>query len=383
MKRSSKYRERGFVLLVVLMLLAMSAVLGMSYLSSSSIRVRCSTNLATATRARYLAESAVEHALYALAADAGSLDETGQLPAGPYYADASGDPYLFYISADPETPGRYLIRGEATVDGAVQSTAATVEVAPARTLATEHSMIMGAGSTWLPPSLTIDGDFHINGNVMSLAHISGDASAVGSVSGFRMWIAGDIEEGVEEVEIPVPDAADYRTYVTGSMSGSAVELETDSVGEDNSLADGGAVTPQNPAGVVVLRPENGSYVRLTDNLEFTGTLVVDGHLVLDGEDIELLASDGFPALVVTGALVVKGDARAEIDGVVMVGQGVTGYGSTGNSRTEINGGLVVADGAYDFFLGGVHRVTYDAERCRIYDLRSNGARSAQVIAWHD
>ncbi len=383
MKRRNEHRECGFVLLVVLMLLAMSAVLGMSYLSSSSIRVRCSTNLARATRARYLAESAVEHALYALEVDADSLDETGQSPAGPYYADASGDPYVFYVSADAQVPGRFFVHGEATVDGAVQATAATVDVTPARTLATEHSMIMGAGSTWLPPSLTIDGDFHINGNVMSLAHISGDASAVGSVSGFRTWIAGDIEEGVEQVDIPAPDVADYQTYVTGSMSGSAVELEADAFGEDNSLADGGAVTPQNPAGVVVLRPENGSYVRLTDNLEFTGTLVVDGHLVLDGDDIELVASDGFPALVVTGALIVKDDAEAEIDGVVMVGQGVVGYGSTGDSRTEINGGLVLADGAYDFFLGGAHRVIYDAQRCRIYDLRSNGLRSARVVAWHD
>lgn len=87
----------AFALIMVLMLVAAASVLGMCCLWSSSIRLAGSQNFVTAARARMLAESGVQHAMYTLRTDAEALLAAGaDNPLGPYHLDSMNDSYWFY-----------------------------------------------------------------------------------------------------------------------------------------------------------------------------------------------------------------------------------------------------------------------------------------------
>ena len=114
--------QSGFVLLLVLVVVAAAAILGVSYLSGASMHMIGSTNLASAARARYLAESGLEHSLYVLQTDPGLLQsstEAGQL--GPFYVDGSDDRYTFYAAPGAGTDDIYTIIATGFSKGMKQS----------------------------------------------------------------------------------------------------------------------------------------------------------------------------------------------------------------------------------------------------------------------
>ena len=109
-------RQRGFALLLVLMLVLIAGTLGASYLASSSVKLAGSVNMANATRAKYLAESGLEHAMYLLRRNPGVLVNSVTVPLGPYQIDGSDNTYILWVVADVE-PGRYILWAQGTVDG--------------------------------------------------------------------------------------------------------------------------------------------------------------------------------------------------------------------------------------------------------------------------
>ena len=116
MNRSAK-RQTGFALMLVLVALVIAVVLGTSYLYSASIELASTENLMDSSRAMYLAESAVNHALYVLQSDPDSLPETEAESMGPFTIDSSGDTYRFFAVEDG--PGRHLLYGLGTC-GSIQ-----------------------------------------------------------------------------------------------------------------------------------------------------------------------------------------------------------------------------------------------------------------------
>ena len=114
-------------MMLVLATVVVASVLGMSYLTVTSVQVAGSTNLLRASRARYLAESGLHHGLYLLRTDSPVLAGHGSgNPLGPYYADGSDDPYFLYTRGI--TPTEHEVTGTATCRGLTRTTQSHVQV---------------------------------------------------------------------------------------------------------------------------------------------------------------------------------------------------------------------------------------------------------------
>jgi hypothetical protein len=120
-----------------------------------------------------------------------------------------------------------------------------------------------------------------------------------------------------------------------------------------------------------MKPEVGTEVRLTDNVDFEGTIVVDGDLVFAGTGITLTAVDGFPAVVITGRMLIRAGSETTINGLVVTQGGIVPEdGHALESSTTINGALIAGWLGYDPSLRGDHELNYVTERCSIYDFSS-------------
>ncbi|MHC4985542.1 MAG: LamG domain-containing protein [Planctomycetota bacterium] len=122
--RRSRRQQRGFSLLIVLMLVGIASTLGISYMSSSSIKSTSADNLTQAVRSRYLAEAGLEHAAWMLKTNPTSLPAS---PSGPFAIDATDDGYYFWGQATGEE-GMYLLTGRGAVGSLVRDVSATVYI---------------------------------------------------------------------------------------------------------------------------------------------------------------------------------------------------------------------------------------------------------------
>ncbi len=368
-----KNRQTGFALLLVMMALVMASILGLSYLSAASVRLVSSNNLLKASRAKYLAESGLQHALYVLRIDEGALDGSVNSPLGPFYLDGTGDSYSFYVVVDAENPVVYYLYAEAVVGGVKQRSSLTVLRNDPQMVATARAMLIGGGSAWLPQSLRINGDFHVNGHLFNWACIDGDASASGFIWDPNGKISGSAEPYSESQEFPNIQWQHYLNYPLGGVNYQAITFETNKLHKNDPVTKGAAITASNPGGVVYLKPESGSSVYLDKNLRFKGTLVIHGDLIIDGRNINLEAVDGFPAIVASGRIYVTNNARdVEINGLVKVWGGIMPYGATNHSSTTINGGLISSYYGHYVSLEGNHKLNYVEDRCAIYDFQPSG-----------
>lgn len=138
-------RRRGFALMIVLSLVAAASVLGLSFTSASTVRVRTADNFARLSRARYLAESGLQHAIYMMRCDsAGLLASSAAKAMGPYFVDDSDDTYSVYLKSQPASDEYVLVaRGQC---GQVQAEA-SVRVYCANTYA-EQLLDLGPRSYW-------------------------------------------------------------------------------------------------------------------------------------------------------------------------------------------------------------------------------------------
>ncbi|MHC4715673.1 MAG: hypothetical protein ACYS5V_01770, partial [Planctomycetota bacterium] len=105
----------GFALLLVMILAATGVILGVAYLSVAALKVRVSQNYQLLARARYLAESGLEHARYVLRFTPGQLTGAAGEPLGPFYVDSSSDSYVISCTPDASVPGRYTLTTTAMV----------------------------------------------------------------------------------------------------------------------------------------------------------------------------------------------------------------------------------------------------------------------------
>jgi hypothetical protein len=84
-------RSGGYALVLVLLLVAAATVVGMAYLSTSAVKAQSSRNMADLSRAKYLCESGLIHAIALVQQDpANAIGTSG----GPY---AIGDPEARYV----------------------------------------------------------------------------------------------------------------------------------------------------------------------------------------------------------------------------------------------------------------------------------------------
>ena len=88
MNRANK-KQRGIAMMLVLTVVVAASIMGMSYLSITSVRLASSTNMVCAAEATYLAESGLQHAMWMLRTDSlvQLLAATATHPLGPFQLD--------------------------------------------------------------------------------------------------------------------------------------------------------------------------------------------------------------------------------------------------------------------------------------------------------
>ncbi len=383
----NSYVQPGFAMLLVLIIVAAGFILSVAYLSVASVQVQVSRNYQSLARARYIAESGLEHALYILRFSPEDLEDSDVSPLGPFYVDGSSDSYTIIAQEDSETPGLYRLTTKAVTAYAKRTSSVTVYRTDGSKTSLDYGVLVDGEHIWLPTDLTINGDVHVNGELNNRAVINGDVSATNGLSDPLGRIDGSASGNAEQVSVPEIRYNDYLEYTIGSGDYEAVEFTKRNFVSNDPLANGGAVTPDNPGGVVYLKPSSGNTVYLRNNLNFTGTLVIDGHVQLEGRNITLTAVDGFPAIVATGAIKVTNLSKnVTINGAVAARYGMLPWGSSRRSSTTINGAIISDLFGYHGALRGQHVLNYREDLADIYDFSAEPGSitpKVDVLTWDD
>jgi hypothetical protein len=351
--------QHGFALLMVLLLISISAILGLTFLASSSIQRAGSKNLLSVMRAKYLAESGVQHAIYLCKNNPSQLaGSSSESLIGPYSADGSSDSYSFYGVPAPLVVGQWTLVGVGTCGGITQTSSVTVYRDGGTDFTNRQSMMSG-GNITIPEGVSIIGDLTVSGTVT------------------RTPVK------VSSASIPSINWNNYKQYKLYSKTCNARQLY-DSYLDPGNIPGDTCITAANPAGVAYV---NGSVV-LDANFTLKGTLVVNGNLYINGRGISITSVSGFPSLVVTGRIYVVDYAELTCDGMVYATQGMSPYiWITPNSKSKITGGFVSGVRGYDSVLSGSHQIIHSASRCKLYDptgtVSDASSATIQVTAWND
>lgn len=124
-QHSRRGARGGFALLIVLMMVAIAATAGTAYLMTSSVKRASTGNLARLTRARYLAESGLQHAMHLVRyCPPGASPES----IGPFQADGTSDQYGMTWQLIDSSSKLYRIVAVGTVGGVGQSMTAEMRL---------------------------------------------------------------------------------------------------------------------------------------------------------------------------------------------------------------------------------------------------------------
>jgi Tfp pilus assembly protein PilV len=385
--------QPGFALVLVLILVAMAVVLGVSYLSVASLRLEMSQNYQDLSRARYLAESGLEHGLYLLRFQPRQLDGTDTLPLGPFYLDNTADEYAISCRQDAPGSDQYTLSATAVVKGHRQgsvvqggirrTSSATVVRTPMPKVGVDQALLVSGGLVRLPTGVRLTGDVHVNGSLTNYAVITGNASATGTISDPLGLVSGTVHEHAQPVTPPVFTVNQYLRYNLDGVACTAVQYTGHELRPDDPLVRTGAVAADNVGGVVHLKPKSKSDVIIKDRANFTGTLVTDADVEIDGNDITLTAVEGFPAIVTTGSILISSQsARLTLNGLVVAEQGIKkGKGNIKKCSSTSNGAVLCGVGGYDPALVGSHVVNYHRDRACVYDFSLPLSRQTPQVTW--
>lgn len=108
----TKYKQSGVALLIVLILVASATIIGMGYVNRTTIMLAGSDNQLEVSRARYLAESAIYHALNILETNPDALAGSDATPLGPYTVDSTGNTYYLSAKAVEGEDNKYELTGK-------------------------------------------------------------------------------------------------------------------------------------------------------------------------------------------------------------------------------------------------------------------------------
>jgi len=83
-------------------------------------------------------------------------------------------------------------------------------------------------------------------------------------------------------------------------------------------------------------------VNMPGNVTVNGTLVVDGTLRISGLNNVITAEKNFPALLVSGQVIMEDGASLVIRGLAQIGQGLSINAGAASANVDVIGGLCIA-----------------------------------------
>ena len=332
-------------LLAVLMIVMAITILALGFLSRSDVELACGQNMAMRTQMDYLAESGIEHArgLILNPQDVDSEYWTGeplqQLVAG------SADYYDLAVVRDETVPTdrcNYIIDCNSyRLDGGERIGRSNLRA----TLRLDPCIAFWAGSaTTVSGQVTINGDVYCGGSLTNNGTIDGDVFASGTISGTNITGQRTV---VTEAPVVWPGLVrgDFgpTTYYLASASYSPVIADAN-VHPTGSFAPSGS----NPAGI---RYRTGD-IEMQGGVNITGMLVVNGELRISGANNLITAVKNYPALLVTGSVVIEDGASLMIKGLAQIDQTIVIEAGAQNVDIDVIGALFVAGGGIEGIMSG-------------------------------
>jgi len=330
--KGNKKTRPGVALLVVLFIVMAITILSLGFMSRSDVELACGQNMILRTELDYLAESGLEHArgLILNPQDVGSEYWTGaasqQLVAGSNYYDLT----VVRDDTDPTDRCNYIIDCNSYwIQGPGNISRSSLRA----TLRLDSCIALWIGtSTTISSQVIINGDVYCMGDLTNNGDINGDVFATGTIFGTNI-------EGQKKAVIEAPVAwpnlisTDFGpTYYIGSTTYSADIVDANHpVGLFNP-------TGANPAGI---RYSN-SDVNMPGDVNINGMLVVNGTLKISGLNNVITAGKNFPALVVTGEVIMEDGASLVIQGLSQIGQEISIDAGAASANINVTGGLFIA-----------------------------------------
>ncbi len=131
-------------------------------------------------QAHYLAESAVQHAMYICVTNPSQLAATSATSMlGPYKADSTADTYSFYGTPNLLNVGQWTLVGVGTSGGVQQKVTVTVFRTGGADF-TSGQALASSSSVTLTGSVAVTGNMAVHGNVTNQGTVNGLVTYTGS-----------------------------------------------------------------------------------------------------------------------------------------------------------------------------------------------------------
>jgi hypothetical protein len=335
-------RRRGFILLVLLIVIMAITVLGVGYLSQSGLELACGRNLLLRAQMDCLAESGLEHAK-GLILHPQEVPQEYWTGEGGQRLDAQCRDYYdvnvvklgecnyqivstAYQFRGSERIGPTALKGELRLDPCIA--------------------YWQGNDTVIPWQARIVGDVYSGGKLAVLGTVDGDVFAArtigvwGRVSGHQQESAGSAPVVAPGLS---PDDFDSYYYVQSRVYHVGI-LETGMLQDAHLRASAG-----NPGGVYCCRGD----LRLAGHVEIDGLLVVKHDLTLQENcDVTIRSIKNFPALLVAHDLHMREHGqRLRVEGLAQVGHCIRMGNKVGNT-VDITGALCLVAGGVEETAGG-------------------------------
>ena len=332
-RRSPK--RKGAVLLVVLFIVMVITVVSLGFISKSDVELACGQNMVMRMQMDHLAESGLVHArgLILTPQDVDTEYWTGDV--GQQLVPGSNDYYDVGVVKLGEC--NYQITCSAYREKNSERTACSNLVAELR-LDPCIAFWCGADTT-ISERITVNGDIYCNGDISGSGHIGGDVFATGSIT--AMDVVGRKNEAVAQAPVSWPglQVGDFSSsYYIGSTSYSTQIVDSNVHPVGNFIPSAG-----NPAGVRYCTGD----IELSGNVNIEGMLVVTGNLRVNGANNVITAVKNFPALLVSGEVVIEDGAALQINGLAQIGQRIVISGGAENVDVDMLGALFIAAGSIE------------------------------------
>jgi len=375
-------RRRGMALTLVMFVVLGVVVLGMAMLYGNTQRALSSQRINDGRRALYLAESGVARAKWRLSQSDVSSAWYWQGATGQRLGASEGT-YDVQVTCQD---GRYRIVSTGYVLGGDGDTHARQRVTAdikARSEWDAGKAVFSESTMVVPSAATVTGDVYAGGIVLNSGAILGAVTSVSSI--LNSGSISGVTRANSLVTVPGPDVQPqyYSSYTLDGVTYTAVHLYKQNLQADTELTDGRAITNTNIKGVVFCDWADPltarGCVKIGSNVNFQGTLVVEGDLWIAGDNVTIRSEPGFPAMVITGDLIVSENNKScTIDGPVIIGGWLRADNHL-NASLVINGALIFKGaGLFSPFLTqGTVQVNYDSAKGRVRELPNKTAGPAE------
>jgi cytoskeletal protein CcmA (bactofilin family) len=325
--KNNKKARPGVALLIVLFIVMAITILSLGFVTRSDVELACGQNMLLRTQMDYLAESGLEHAR-GLVLNPQDVS-TGYWDQPRVFQLVSGSKNYYEVGVTQDTVDycNYTIDCNAyRLDGADRIGLSCLQAE----LRLDPCIAYWVGSnTIVQPLMTINGDVYCGGTLTNNGNINGDAFATGTISGTT---TGRKNESVATAPVAWPNVTFGTSYYIEATDYSAEIIDT------NQPLGSFSPTGENPAGICY----GSSDVNMPGVVTINGTLVVAGNLTVEGTNT-ITAVKNFPALVVTGQVIMKDNSSLVINGLAQIGQQITHDSGTANASISVTGCLFIAN----------------------------------------